>query len=275
MAVPSRIADRLASGLKRFQPILESAKARDINESDTSMIVSDILAEIFGYDKYSEVTREMCIRGTYCDLAIKLDTKFQFLIEVKAIGLDLKDAHVKQAVDYAANQGIEWVALTNGAIWRVYKVSFGKPIDQELVLEVNLLELHPKNESNLESLFLLTRESIVKSALDAYHDQRQATNKFFLAAILTGDTVLDVLRRELRRLSPDVRIGTDELREALVQEVLKREVIEGEKADSARKKVQRSANKSLRAKRTKDEDQAGSEDSATVPEAAASEENVE
>src|SRR4051812_28148025 len=105
MAIPSRVSERLSAGIKRFQPILSAAKSRDVNESDTSMIVTDVLADVFGYDKYSEVTRELCIRGTFCDLATRIDGKFQMLIEVKAIGLELKDAHVKQAVDYAANQG--------------------------------------------------------------------------------------------------------------------------------------------------------------------------
>src|SRR3977135_2908772 len=109
MPIPNSVSERLAAGLKRFQPILTSAKSRDVNESDTSLIVTDMLAEIFGYDKYSEVTRELCIRGTYCDLATRIDGKFQMIIEVKAIGLELKEAHVKQAVDYGANQGIEWV----------------------------------------------------------------------------------------------------------------------------------------------------------------------
>src|SRR3712207_1576812 len=45
-AVPKRVAERLAAGLKRYQPILDAARARDVNESDTSMIVSDMLADI-------------------------------------------------------------------------------------------------------------------------------------------------------------------------------------------------------------------------------------
>src|SRR5699024_5319948 len=122
MAIPNRVAERLSTGLRKYQPILASARSRDVNESDTSMIVTDLLADLFGYDKYSEVTRELCIRGTFCDLATRIDGKFQLLIEVKAIGLELKDAHIKQAVDYAANQGIEWVALTNGNIWKVFRV---------------------------------------------------------------------------------------------------------------------------------------------------------
>lgn len=252
MAISNKVSERLSAGLKRFSPILSSAKARDVNESDTSMIVTDLLAEIFGYDKYSEVTRELCIRGTFCDLATRIDGKFQMLIEVKAIGLELKDAHVKQAVDYAANQGVEWVALTNGNLWRVFRVIFAKPIDAELVLDIDLLSLNPKSGDDLEKLYLLTRESMSKSGLYAYHDHLQATNKFYLAAVLLSDSVLHKIRVELRRTS-DAKVEIEELRDALRQEVIKREVLEGEKADNARKKVAKAAGKMLRIRRDKDD----------------------
>ncbi len=64
--------------------------------------------------------------------------------------------------------------------------------------------------------------------------------------MLQTEQVLDVLRRELRRVSPDVRIDTDEIKDVLVNEVIKREIIEGEKAIEASKKVSRAAAKSLR-----------------------------
>jgi hypothetical protein len=248
MAIPSRVSERLASGLRRFQPILASAKSRDVNESDTSLIVTDLLADIFGYDKYHEVTRELCIRGTFCDLATRIDGKFQMLIEVKAIGLELKDHHAKQAIDYGANQGIEWVTLTNGNVWRVFRVIFAKPIDAEIVLDMDLLKISPKSNGDLESLFLLTRESMLKSGLYAYHDHLQATNKFCLAAVLLSEAVLETVRRELRRLS-DAKLEIEELRDALQQEVIKREVLEGDKADSARRRVSKAASKMLRARK--------------------------
>jgi hypothetical protein len=252
MTIPAKAAERLSSGLKRFAPILAAAKSRDVNESDTSMIVTDLLAEVFGYDKYSEVTRELAIRGTYCDLATRIDGKFQMLIEVKAIGLELKEAHAKQAVDYASNLGIEWVALTNGHLWQVFRVIFAKPIDAELVLDIDVLALNPKNNGDLESLYLLTRESMLKSGLYAYHDHLQATNKFYLAAVVLSESVLETVRRELRRVS-DAKVELDELREALKQEVIKRDVLEGDKADGARKKVAKAAGKMLRIRKGKDE----------------------
>lgn len=250
--VPTKVAERLTAGVKRFQPIIASAKSRDVGESDTVIIVTDMLSEVFGYDKYSEVTSETSIRGTWCDLAIKLDGSIEFLIEVKAIGLELKDAHTKQAVDYSANQGTEWVVLTNAEIWRVYKVHFTKPIDHELVLEINLSELNAKKTSDVEQLYHLSREGYLKSALGEYHTQQQALSRYYMGAMVLSDAVLEVIRRELRRLSPDVKITTDQIKSVLVQDVLKREVVEGEKADEARKKVSKSANKLLRVRTVKE-----------------------
>jgi predicted type IV restriction endonuclease len=258
MAVPKKVADRISASLKKFKPVLESAKARDVNESDTSMIVTDMLADVFGYDKYNEITREYAIRGTYCDLATKIDGKLQTLIEVKAIGVGLRDNHMKQAVDYAANQGIEWVVLTNGQMWKVFSVSFSKPIAADLVLELDMLALSHSDEDAIEDMFLLSKEGVQRSGLDAYNDQLRVRSRFNLAALIMSDTVLHTIRRELKRLSPDVRISVDEIRDALCHEVLKREVLEGEKADEAKKLVNRAANKVLRQRRAKgDEDDNG------------------
>lgn len=237
--IPTKVKDRLTAGIKRFMPVLSSAKSRDVNESDTVTIITDMLADIFGFDKYSEITSEFVIRSTYVDLATKLDGKLQMLIEVKAIGLDLKEAYIKQAIDYAANQGIEWVILTNGAIWQVYKVSFGKPIGQELVLQIDFFNVNPKSTDHLDNLYLLTKEGIGRSVLGDYHTQRQALSRFFIGAIVVSDPVLEVIRRELRKMSPDVKIDTDQIKEVLVQEILKRDVLEGEKAVDAQRKIAR------------------------------------
>ena len=244
--LPKKAAERISAGLKRFQPILAAAKSRDVNESDTSVIVTDLLQEAFGYDKYSEITSEHMIRGTYVDLAVKLDGALAFLIEVKAIGLELKEQFIKQAVDYAANQGVDWVALTNGALWKVYKISFGKPIAQELVVDLDLLSMNPRNNEHVELLGLLAKEGWQKDHLDDYHAERQALNRFTLGALLLSDSILNVLRREIRRLSPEVRVDTEEIKNALEADVLKREVLEGEKAALAQRQVGKAASKSLK-----------------------------
>jgi hypothetical protein len=251
MPTPKKVASRLVEGIKRYQPILTQAKARDVNEADTVTVVKDVLADVFGYDKYAEVTSEHAIRGTYCDLAIKLNGQIECLIEVKAIGLELKDNHVKQAVDYAANQGCDWVLLTNGVVWRVFHVTFGKPVNSEQILAVDFLSLNHKSEQDIDTLFILCKEGFQRSALGEFNTQRQALSRFFLGNMILTDSVLDVIRRELRRVSPDVKIETDQIREVLVNEVLKREVLEGDQAAEAKRRISKAAAKALRQKNSK------------------------
>lgn len=245
--VQKKVVERIVSGMKKYQPILATAKSRDVGEADTVTIIKDMLSEVFGYDKYHEITSEFAIRGTFCDLAIRLENKVSLLIEAKAIGLDLKEQHVKQAVDYAANQGVDWVLLSNGVSWRVYHLVFSKPIEQELVIEFDMLTLSHRAEKDIDTLYLLCKEGWQKSALGEYHTQRQALSRFFVGAMLQTETVLDVIRRELRRVSPDVKIDSQEIKDVLINEVIKREVLEGDKAAEASKKVSRAASKSLRA----------------------------
>lgn len=50
--------------------------------------------------------------------------------------------------------------------------------------------------------------------------------------------MLEVLRRELRRISPGVKIETEEVSNILLTEVLKRDILEGDKGEEAKKKIQ-------------------------------------
>jgi hypothetical protein len=254
--LPKKAGERIAAGLKRFQPILTAARSRDINESDTVVLVTDLLQDVFGYDKYVEITSEHMIRSTFCDLAVKLDGTLAFLIEVKAIGLEPKEQYVRQAVDYAANQGVDWVVLTNGVTWRVYKVSFTKPIAHELVVDLDLLSMNARNAEHVELLGLLAKEGWQKAHLGDYHSQKQALSRFTLGALVVSLPILEILRREVRRLSPEVRIDTDEIKLVLETDVIKREVLEGEKAEAARRHISRAAGRTLRASKS---DSAGPE----------------
>jgi predicted type IV restriction endonuclease len=252
MAVPARAAARIRSALKKYQPILTAAKQRDVNESDTVVIVTDLLQEIFGYDKYNEITSEHAIRCTYCDLAIKIDGTLSLLIEVKAIGLDLKDNPIKQAVDYAANQGCDWVALTNGILWRIYKVSFTKPIAHECVVDINLLALNPRNKDDINLLGVVAKEGWKRAKLDEYHEHRQALSRFTLGAVVLSDPVVRFIRRELRRVV-DVMVDEEDVKTVLREEVIKRDALEGDKATAAARQVARAESKSLRRSAGKDE----------------------
>jgi hypothetical protein len=103
---------------------------------------------------------------------------------------------------------------------------------------------------------MISKESWTKSLLGDYHAQKQALNKFSLSALILSDSIVEVLRREVRKLSPGIKVDLEEIRNVLHLEVLKRDCLEGEKADAAKKLISRAAN---RAKRADKEDKSPSE----------------
>jgi hypothetical protein len=248
VAIPKKAADRIAAGLKRYQSILAEARNRDISESDTVVIVADLLADLLGYRKYIEITTEFTIRSTYVDLAVKVDEQVRFLIEVKAIGADLKDGHVKQAIDYGANQGVEWVILTNGTLWRVYKIYFQQPIDKALVFELDLVAMTARDEQAMDCLGNLSREGFTQSSMSAFLEQQQALGRFSIASIMLSEPVVAIVRRELRRLYPSVKVDLGTLSTIIRERVLKREVIDSDDARLAQDTLRRRVKAIARAK---------------------------
>lgn len=238
--ISAKVKTRLVDGVKRFKPIVTKAKDRDVNESDTVAIITDILSEVFGYDKYSEITSEFAIKKTYCDLALKINEQPRILLEAKAAGLNLKEQHIKQAVDYGSNSGIEWVILTNSVQWMVYRVIFGRPVSAELVYDFDFTQLNTKKDSDLELLFYLTKEAMSKAgkaSLDEFHSHKQVVNKFVVAQTILSDPVLDAIRKTIKKISPEAKGTNDEIYRIVLDEIIKRDVLDDEKTAAAKKLV--------------------------------------
>jgi len=268
MLLPKKVAERIVAAMKQMRPIIELQKQRDVSEADTVTLVKDLLSDVFGYDKYAELTSEFAIRGTYCDLAVKIENKLVLLIEVKAIGIELDDRHVKQAVDYAANQGVEWVVLTNAQSWRLYHIIFAQPIDKKLISQIDLLSMDVKSEEAQDSLAPYTKEGFRKGMHLALKDKQDATSRFLLSALLLhNDSLIAALRRELRRVV-DVNVEESDIIAVLKNEVIKRDAMEGPEAESAAKLVNRKESAVIRKSRLKEEDEPQPTPAAVITEAA-------
>lgn len=244
-SIPKRTEARIKGGLSKFKRVIKNAQNRDVNESDTVTILTDMLSEICGYDKYSEITREFAIRGTFCDLALTIDGDPVFLIEVKAIGITLRETHLKQAIGYAASEGIEWVILTNGDHWQAHRVIFGKPIKTEIGFDFHFTEA--SSGQLVDFFFLLSKEGVKKSAIDAFHEESQLTSRYAVAAALQTEPVLAAVRRQLRMIGPKLKVTTDDIGQTIRTQVLKREVAESEEIAKAKKRLTAAARAKKRA----------------------------
>ena len=195
--IPTVTSKRISAALPKFMKVLAQARERDVNESDTVTIVTDILEEVFGFDKYTEITREYAIQGTYCDLAIKTAKKIEYLIEVKAIGIGLKDTHLRQAVSYASQEGIRWVVLTNGIMWQIHRVTVEDRVESTKLIEFDFTALNPRKKDDQEMLFLLCKRGVQKDLIDEFYEYRQSVNRYTVGAVLLTEPVISVIRREL------------------------------------------------------------------------------
>jgi predicted type IV restriction endonuclease len=237
--IPAVVTKRITASVPKFKKVLEKARERDVNESDTVTIITDILEEVFGFDKYNEITREYAIQGTYCDLAIKTNKKIEYLIEVKAIGIDLKDTHLRQAVNYAAQEGIKWVVLTNGIIWQVYRVTLEGRVNSTKLLEFDFTEINHRKKEDHETLFLLCKRGITKDLIDEFYEYRQSVNRYTIGALIQTEPVVNAIRRELRRFKDGIKVTTQEIQELISNEVLKRDLVESDTAKETQKNIQR------------------------------------
>lgn len=184
--------DALKANVKSFLPIIQQAKARNANESDTSNIVHKFFQDVLGWD-FMDLTSEYKIKNTFCDLAIKVDGQILLLIEVKAIGLNLKEEHLRQASAYAAHEGVNFVLLTNGEIFRLYHVGFGDKITVASVMEVNLGQ--PLALEDYTELYFLSKHSLPKGQVEEYWAQEEALcPENLLEALDSEDTLTAVAK---------------------------------------------------------------------------------
>lgn len=251
LKIPKKVSDRWPTTVRSLVSVAVSHKTKDVSEADTVTLVKDMLADIFGYDKYNELTSEQQIRGTFCDLAVKIDGKIRVLIEVKAAAISLNETHLRQAINYGAHEGIEWIVLTNALEWRLYRIKFGQPIEYELVSSFCIADVNLKNEEDQRKLFLLCREGITSDAMGLYHQHISVLNKFTVAQVVLGEPVVSVIRRELRRLFPELKIESEAVVELLNNEILKREVLDGEKVKDAQQRIRKAVSKNAKAQSKK------------------------
>lgn len=247
LKLPKKFTDRVQANIKKYQKIAEQQKVADVAEADTVTLVKDILADVFGYDKYAELTSEFQIRGTYCDLAVKIDGKLKLLIEVKSAGTDLNNNHLKQAVDYGAHKGILWVILTNGLEWRLVKIYLAGQINFEVISRFNLLNINIKKDDDLQSMFLIAREGLLVDAMDTYHFNSQLLNRYTVSEIVRSEPVVSTIRREIKKLFPEAKVTAEIISDFLVNEVVRRETLEGDKAKDAQDRIRKAQKKLARA----------------------------
>ena len=211
--------EQVNDAIQRYIKPLEALRARDANEGDTRMVVTDMLCEGLDYDKFTDLTTEYMVKQDFADYGVRIDKQMVAFIEVKRISQKLNERHLRQVLMYAVNEGVEWMVLTNGAVWQAYHLTGGLPVVVDMAFEVDLLGPASLAEKT-ELMFLLHREALKRRRIDEVWRHRAATEPGALLDVLLSESMLDQLRKEVKR-----RTGTATTAAAL-SEVIRTEIVD-------------------------------------------------
>lgn len=138
-----------------------------VGESNTKAgLIEPVIASL-GWDVLDpdEVHREYRRRPTDnpVDYALLLLRTPRLFIEAKGLGENLDDPRwANQTISYAAVAGVEWVALTDGAQWRVYNAHAPVPVEQKLFRSVRIDDVG----DTFELLSLLGKENMRENRIE-------------------------------------------------------------------------------------------------------------
>lgn len=169
----------------------------ELDESGTRLMINSFLSDVLGYLPIEDIRTEYMIKGTYADYMIQTSGIRHFLVEVKALSLQLSEKHLRQTINYGANEGIEWALLTNGRSFDFYKILFNQPIESRKIFSVDLSETS-QLKHQVEFLQYLHKDAIAKKSLKLLWNKCEALHPMNVAGILYSKEVVAAVKKLIK-----------------------------------------------------------------------------
>ena len=171
---------KLSRALSRARREIAKDKKRSkdrMNEKETlHHLIEPVLGAIgWAMDDSDQVRREYPTTLGHVDLALLIDDKPVLFVEAKALKHSVDDEKwIKQTVDYANGEGVDWCILTNGAEYRIYQTRAPGAFKAKHFTDVNIDIMFgdATNQSVEAMLSLLSPQSMRLDALKRLWDMR-------------------------------------------------------------------------------------------------------
>jgi hypothetical protein len=212
-------ADRgLLPVLAEVRRRIARAKVDGLNEQNTKATLIEPVLKALGWDieDVEEVVREYGHkrRDKPVDYALLVMREPRLLVEAKALGENLDDRRwANQIMGYAAVAGVEWIVLTDGNEYRIYKALESVPVEEKLLRAVRvtdeqaecdeilgLLSKHQLKTNRIDELwkaYFVDRQ--VRAAISGFFEGREDVAVVNLILQRTKNLTADEVRGSLRR----------------------------------------------------------------------------
>lgn len=216
----------IRDGFRLLHPDLEGLyNAQKCSENDVRHWCIKALETVLGY-KSSDIKTEYPALGGKIDIALMQDDRVFLVIECKGIRSPLNKSVRNQAAGYAVCCQAEWIVLTNGRNWKLYRIvpQQGKDPHFLEIFDVALLDEDGVSELDAENLYLLTSRAVFGSDLEKMSHLIACTSKKQLFKALESERVIKALRMEMASMYKEqegvnVKLD-DEIMEGVLQDAL-------------------------------------------------------
>ena len=229
---------KLLNALKFYNKKYLHGKITELDESGTRLMINTFLTDVLGFAPIEEVKTEYMIRGTYADYVIQTKGIRQFLVEVKALSFALSHNHLRQAINYGANEGIEWALLTNGKCFEFYKILFNKPIESRKVFSIDLSD-SSQLKNCVEVIQYIHKDSIDNKGLPLLWNKTCALDPLNVAGLLFAPSVTNFIKKTLKNKFKG-KFSDEEIHASInriIHEPIPLDSIKPSKSGKAKKKV--------------------------------------
>jgi len=189
---------QLLTALKKYHRQYIKKLKPELDESGTRLMINSFLTEVLGYAPIDDVKTEYMIRGTYADYVVQTKGVRHFLVEVKALGIELSEKHLRQTIHYGADEGIDWALLTNGRQFDFYRIFFEKPINERKVFSIDLSD-YSKLKLSTETIQYLHKRSVTAKGLDRLWNKCIALDPRTVAGLFHNQPILNFIKRALKK----------------------------------------------------------------------------
>lgn len=231
--VPAKYKKSITDELKKFVPLIHNLQARGkrSSEDDARILLNDILSYVLGYDKYNELRTEFKEKNGRLDYVVKLmdgpnknkKDKFDFVIEAKAVHVELTQHHIDQTLSYCLAKGLDYFFLTNALKWQMYKVKRSKSKPEAIILHEVNFSTSNSFESLAEEFYLFSKAAYVNDDWTKVQKLMNATKVDDVAAVLLSDKLIKIVAKEMSNLSK-IKVNDDVIRDIIENQIIKSEV---------------------------------------------------
>lgn len=192
------------------------------NEDETRRWIIDVLKEGLGYTE-DDIETECPVLGKRADIVLMDGKNVLAVIECKSANVQITQAAINQAANYALALGTEWAITSNGQAWGLYHVERGKNKSPEIVelFIIELLDDDGISKDDVECLDLLTKKSILSGRTERwFHESRIVEGDNLYQAILSTPVINAICKELIKQYKKDYGIEFEGLDNEYIKELI-------------------------------------------------------